>query len=65
MNFQEKINQDLKEAMKAKDEKALRGIRAIKGPLSCWPTPMVPVRNSQKSARSPSCRNWSNSVVNP
>ena len=30
MNFQEKINQDLKEAMKAKDEKALRGIRAIK-----------------------------------
>ncbi|MBK8154455.1 MAG: GatB/YqeY domain-containing protein [Saprospiraceae bacterium] len=33
MNFQEKINQDLKEAMKAKDEKALRGIRAIKAAI--------------------------------
>lgn len=33
MNFQEKINQDLKEAMKAKDEKALRGIRSIKAAI--------------------------------
>ena len=33
MNFQEKINQDLKEAMKAKDEVALRGIRAIKSAI--------------------------------
>ncbi|MCC6816838.1 MAG: GatB/YqeY domain-containing protein [Saprospiraceae bacterium] len=33
MNFQEKINTDLKEAMKAKDEKALRAIRAIKAAI--------------------------------
>ncbi|MFM2268171.1 MAG: hypothetical protein RL757_1612 [Bacteroidota bacterium] len=30
MNLEEKINQDLKEAMKAKDQIGLRGIRAIK-----------------------------------
>ncbi|MEP7195042.1 MAG: GatB/YqeY domain-containing protein [Saprospiraceae bacterium] len=33
MNFQDKINQDLKEAMKAKDEKGLRAIRAIKAAI--------------------------------
>ena len=33
MNFQDKINNDLKEAMKAKDEKALRAIRAIKAAI--------------------------------
>ncbi len=33
MNFQEKINNDLKEAMKAKDEKGLRAIRAIKAAI--------------------------------
>lgn len=31
--LEEKINQDLKEAMKAKDEVALRGIRAIKSAI--------------------------------
>lgn len=31
--LEEKINQDLKEAMKAKDEIALRGIRAIKSAI--------------------------------
>ena len=30
MSLEERINQDLKEAMKAKDQAALRGIRAIK-----------------------------------
>lgn len=30
MNFEDKINQDMKEAMKAQDKVALRGIRAIK-----------------------------------
>jgi len=33
MNFQDKINNDLKEAMKAKDEKSLRAIRAIKAAI--------------------------------
>lgn len=33
MSLEEKINQDLKEAMKAKDEIALRGIRAIKSAI--------------------------------
>jgi len=33
MSFQERINNDLKEAMKAKDEKALRAIRAIKAAI--------------------------------
>ena len=33
MNLEAKINADLKEAMKAKDEKALRGIRAIKSAI--------------------------------
>ncbi|NOT37564.1 MAG: GatB/YqeY domain-containing protein [Saprospiraceae bacterium] len=33
MNFQDKINNDLKEAMKAKDEKGLRAIRAIKAAI--------------------------------
>lgn len=30
MNFEDKINQDMKDAMKAQDKVALRGIRAIK-----------------------------------
>ena len=33
MNLEAKINNDLKEAMKAKDEKGLRGIRAIKNAI--------------------------------
>lgn len=33
MNLEVKINNDLKEAMKAKDDKALRGIRAIKSAI--------------------------------
>lgn len=33
MSFQDKINNDLKEAMKAKDEKALRAIRAVKAEI--------------------------------
>lgn len=33
MNFQDKINNDLKDAMKAKDEKSLRAIRAIKAAI--------------------------------
>ena len=33
MTLEEKINSDLKEAMKAKDQTALRGIRAIKSAL--------------------------------
>ncbi|MFZ4542514.1 MAG: GatB/YqeY domain-containing protein [Saprospiraceae bacterium] len=33
MSLEEKIMQDLKEAMKAKDEAALRGIRAIKSAI--------------------------------
>ncbi len=33
MNLEAKINNDLKEAMKAKDEKGLRGIRAIKSAI--------------------------------
>jgi uncharacterized protein YqeY len=33
MNLEEKINQDLKAAMKAKDAVALRGIRAIKSAI--------------------------------
>ncbi len=33
MTLKEKINEDLKVAMKAKDEKALRGIRAIKAAI--------------------------------
>lgn len=33
MNLTDKINADLKEAMKAKDEVALRGIRAIKAAI--------------------------------
>lgn len=33
MTLKEKINEDLKTAMKAKDEKALRGIRAIKAAI--------------------------------
>lgn len=33
MGFQDKINNDLKEAMKAKDEKSLRAIRAIKAAI--------------------------------
>ncbi len=33
MSLEEKINQDLKEAMKAKDEVGLRGIRAIKSAI--------------------------------
>ncbi|MBK9270799.1 MAG: GatB/YqeY domain-containing protein [Saprospiraceae bacterium] len=33
MGFQDQINNDLKEAMKAKDEKALRSIRAIKAAI--------------------------------
>ena len=33
MTLEEKINQDLKEAMKAKDEVGLRGIRAIKSAI--------------------------------
>lgn len=33
MNFQEKINNDLKDAMKSKDEKSLRAIRAIKAAI--------------------------------
>lgn len=33
MNLEQKINQDLKEAMKAKDQAALRGIRAIKSAI--------------------------------
>lgn len=33
MTLEEKINQDLKTAMKAKDAKALRGIRAIKSEI--------------------------------
>lgn len=33
MNFTDKINNDLKEAMKAKDQNALRAIRAIKAAI--------------------------------
>ncbi|HOJ91340.1 MAG TPA: GatB/YqeY domain-containing protein [Saprospiraceae bacterium] len=33
MTFTEKINADLKDAMKSKDEQALRGIRAIKAAI--------------------------------
>lgn len=33
MNFTDKINNDLKEAMKAQDQKALRAIRAIKAAI--------------------------------
>lgn len=33
MGFTEKINNDLKEAMKAQDQKSLRGIRAIKAAI--------------------------------
>ncbi len=33
MNFTDRINQDLKEAMKAQDQKALRAIRAIKAAI--------------------------------
>ena len=33
MTFEEKINSDLKDAMRAKDEIALRGIRAIKSAI--------------------------------
>jgi uncharacterized protein len=33
MSLEERINQDLKEAMKAKDQIALRGIRAIKAAI--------------------------------
>ncbi len=33
MSLKEKINEDLKTAMKTKDEKALRGIRAIKAAI--------------------------------
>ena len=33
MSFTDKINADLKEAMKAKNEQALRGIRAIKAAI--------------------------------
>jgi uncharacterized protein len=33
MSLEEKINQDLKDAMKAKDEVGLRGIRAIKSTI--------------------------------
>lgn len=33
MSLEEKVNQDLKTAMKAKDDAALRGIRAIKAAL--------------------------------
>lgn len=33
MTLEEKINKDLKEAMKAKDQMALRGIRAIKSAI--------------------------------
>jgi uncharacterized protein len=33
MTLEERINQDLKEAMKAKDQVALRGIRAIKAAI--------------------------------
>ncbi|MDQ3143004.1 MAG: GatB/YqeY domain-containing protein [Bacteroidota bacterium] len=33
MSFTDKINNDLKEAMKAKDEKSLRAIRAIKAAI--------------------------------
>ncbi|MCB0553136.1 MAG: GatB/YqeY domain-containing protein [Phaeodactylibacter sp.] len=33
MSLEERINQDLKEAMKAKDDVALRGIRAIKAAI--------------------------------
>ncbi len=33
MSLEERINQDLKEAMKAKDETSLRGIRAIKAAI--------------------------------
>ena len=33
MSLEERINQDLKEAMKAKDQAALRGIRAIKAAI--------------------------------
>ncbi|HMQ46919.1 MAG TPA: GatB/YqeY domain-containing protein [Saprospiraceae bacterium] len=33
MTLEERINQDLKEAMKAKDQSALRGIRAIKAAI--------------------------------
>lgn len=33
MTLEEKINQDLRTAMKAKDQKALRGIRAIKSEI--------------------------------
>jgi uncharacterized protein YqeY len=33
MSLEERINQDLKEAMKAKDQVALRGIRAIKAAI--------------------------------
>lgn len=38
MTLKEKINQDLKTAMKAKDQKALRGIRAIKAQLMLMET---------------------------
>ncbi len=33
MSFTDKINNDLKEAMKAQDQKALRAIRAIKAAI--------------------------------
>ena len=33
MTLEEKINQDLKNAMKSKDQTALRGIRAIKSAI--------------------------------
>jgi uncharacterized protein len=33
MSFEERINQDLKESMKAKDDVGLRGIRAIKSAI--------------------------------
>ena len=33
MSLEAKITKDLKEAMKAKDQKALRGIRAIKAAI--------------------------------
>lgn len=38
MNLEERINQDLKEAMKLKDQAALRGIRAIKAAILLFKT---------------------------
>lgn len=61
MSLEVKITNDLKEAMKNKDQAALRSVRAIKAAILLFKTDGSG-NALDETAEIKSCKNWSNNV---